>query len=89
MSLHLDLDLALIIKLVYIYSNSHKFYLQNNSFSILSIKAPFEVLQTNTENSEVLSNHSLKMDKIDTIVKVDGKEIKKENSLQEVISWIK
>lgn len=47
-------------------------YLQNNSFSILSIKAPFEVLQTNIESSEISSSHSLKMDTIDTIVKVEG-----------------
>jgi small subunit ribosomal protein S9 len=47
-------------------------YLQNNSFSILSIKAPFEVLQTTTENSEIVSENLLKMDQIDTIVKVEG-----------------
>lgn len=39
-------------------------YLQNNSCSILSIKAPFEVLQTREE--------SLKMDQITTMVKVEG-----------------
>lgn len=47
-------------------------YLQNNSFSILSIKAPFEVLQTNIENAETSSSNLLKMDQIDTIVKVEG-----------------
>lgn len=47
-------------------------YLQNNSFSILSIKAAFEVLHTNTETSEPSSNNFLKMDQIDTIVKVEG-----------------
>lgn len=39
-------------------------YLQNNSCSILAIKAPFEILQ-NFESS-------VKMDEIDTIVKVEG-----------------
>jgi len=39
-------------------------YLQQNSCSILSIKAPFEILQ-NLENV-------LKMEKITTIVKVEG-----------------
>lgn len=47
-------------------------YLQNNSFSILSIKAPFEVLQTTTENSDIASENLLKIDQIDTIVKVEG-----------------
>nr|AMN09156.1 ribosomal protein S9 [Atractomorpha echinata] len=47
-------------------------YLQNNSFSLLSIKAPFEVLHTNIENSDGSSTDSLKMDQIDTIVKVEG-----------------
>ena len=46
-------------------------YLHNDSFSILAIKAPFEVLQVISENSEI-TNQSLKMDKIDTIVKVEG-----------------
>jgi small subunit ribosomal protein S9 len=46
-------------------------YLHNNSFSILAIKSPFEVLEPNSENSEITSQ-SLKMDKIDTIVKVEG-----------------
>ncbi len=47
-------------------------YLQNNSFSILSIKAPFEVFQNNTENSDLSTIQSVNMDKIDTIVKVEG-----------------
>lgn len=46
-------------------------YLQNNSFAILAIKAPFEVLQNTSENSEII-NQSLQMEKIDTIVKVEG-----------------
>ena len=47
-------------------------YLQNNSFSILSIKGPFEVLQTTTDNTETSTTYLLTMDKIDTIVKVEG-----------------
>lgn len=39
-------------------------YLHNNSCSILSIKAPFEILQ----NLE----HSVKMEQINTLVKVEG-----------------
>jgi small subunit ribosomal protein S9 len=46
-------------------------YLHNNSFSLLAIKAPFEVLQTNSENSEI-TTQPLKMEKIDIIVKVEG-----------------
>jgi small subunit ribosomal protein S9 len=46
-------------------------YLHNNSFSILAIKSPFEVLEPNSENLET-QTQSLKMDKIDTIVKVEG-----------------
>ena len=46
-------------------------YLHNNSFSILAIKSPFEVLEPNSENSEI-TTQALKMDKIDTIVKVEG-----------------
>ena len=39
-------------------------YLHNNSFSILAIKAPFEILQ----NLE----HPVKMEQINTLVKVEG-----------------
>jgi small subunit ribosomal protein S9 len=46
-------------------------YLHNNPFSLLAIKAPFEVLQTNSENSEI-TTQPLKMEKIDIIVKVEG-----------------
>jgi small subunit ribosomal protein S9 len=41
-------------------------YLQNNSFSMLAIKSPFEVLQINLETN------ALNIDTIDTIVKVEG-----------------
>jgi small subunit ribosomal protein S9 len=47
-----------------INGKSARDYLQNNSCSILAIKAPFEILQ-NFENS-------LKIDQLDTIVKVEG-----------------
>nr|AYQ94807.1 ribosomal protein S9 [Follicularia botryoides] len=47
-----------------INSKPAEIYLQNNSCSILSIKAPFEVLQ-NLEGD-------LKQNQIDTIVKVEG-----------------
>nr|ALO21389.1 ribosomal protein S9 [Golenkinia longispicula] len=39
-------------------------YLQNNTCSIMSIKAPFETLQ--------LTENDVNMDQIDTIVKVEG-----------------
>lgn len=55
-----------------INNKTAEIYLHNNSFSLLSIKAPFEVLQTNSENPEILSNSLLKMDQLDTIVKVEG-----------------
>jgi small subunit ribosomal protein S9 len=47
-----------------INNKSAQDYLHNNSCSILSIKAPFEVIQT-LEND-------LKIDQLDTIVKVEG-----------------
>lgn len=54
-----------------INNKSAEIYLHNNSFSLLAIKAPFEVLQTNSENSEI-TTQPLKMEKIDIIVKVEG-----------------
>lgn len=47
-----------------INNKSAQDYLHNNSCSILSIKAPFEVIQT-LEND-------LKIEQLDTIVKVEG-----------------
>jgi small subunit ribosomal protein S9 len=47
-------------------------YLHNDSFSMLSIKAPFEIFQTNLDNTESVATSLLKMDQIDTIVKVQG-----------------
>jgi small subunit ribosomal protein S9 len=44
-------------------------YLHNNSCSLLSIKAPFDVLQSNETN---LNESALSLDTFDTIVKVKG-----------------
>ncbi len=44
-------------------------YLHNNSCSILSIKAPFEVLKNTTSH---LEGHAFDIDSINTIVKVEG-----------------
>jgi small subunit ribosomal protein S9 len=48
----------------FINGKSAQDYLQQNSCSLLSVKAPFEILS--------LLNDSLKIEEIDTIVKVEG-----------------
>nr|ALO21517.1 ribosomal protein S9 [Lobochlamys culleus] len=48
-------------------------YLQNNSCSLISVKSPFEVVQSNTQIHDVSgANRTLAVNQIDTIVKVKG-----------------
>ena len=55
-----------------INNKSAQEYLHNNSCSLISVKAPFDVLEKNEMNSSETISSTLNLESFDTIVKVKG-----------------